>query len=156
MGRLTLILLSIIIFTGVVLASAKGITKKEFYNSETEAVTAFYKNNTPVLKSLTKDQEMLGWVVECEEGFYVTKAWVGGLSNPLKEPLTRIGCSVVANMHTHPRVPFWLTVDFYSEADLLSTKYWRMYLLSQENCNIRLAVDSENKHGKLIGKLSEC
>lgn len=128
------------------------------FTTEKEAAINFFKDNISTLKALTPKQEMLGWVLKCTDGmFYFSEATVGGLSNSLNpSKVETFSCSAVANLHSHPKGLPWHTVDFFSEADIRSSYRWNMYLLSQENCNVRFGSSLKDRDGDLLGKLKFC
>ncbi|AUR93385.1 membrane lipoprotein [Vibrio phage 1.187.O._10N.286.49.F1] len=144
-----------VLISSVLLGCGNPVILSESYSTEQQAVVRFLKDNIITLKILTSQQEMLGWVLKCGDGFKHTVAEVGGLSNILTPPKVS-GCKVSALVHTHPRVPKGYTVDFFSEEDIKTTYRWNSYILSQENCNIRFGSKLKNRDGTLLGKLKFC
>lgn len=147
------VLISSLILSGCGRYSA---TNEEFY-TERSAAIHFFKSNVDVMKSLTSEQEMLGYVLKCGKTYRATSPLIGGLmntrynsDNPLKH------CSISAGLHTHPVPDKGWTMDLFSEADIETSHKWRSYLLSQENCNIRFGYKLKDSRGKVVAKLKEC
>jgi len=150
---------NILILTTIALAGCNKHTTLEVgYETEQEAVVAFLKDNRGVLKSLTPSQEMLGWVLEYDGLYYNTTPFVGELSNQIStEDIGRPSdYKVVGNIHTHPVPPKGMNCDFFSREDLKASEQWHMYLLSQENCNVRFASNTHYRSGTLLGKIEDC
>lgn len=127
------------------------------YSSQQKTAIEFYKNNLPTLKRLTTKQEMLGWVLKCGDVYKYTNFRIGGVSNVIEiSQVDQGGCEVSALLHTHTRQPIGYTVDFFSPEDMKTSHIWDMYLLSQENCNIRFGSKLQNSEGVLLGKLKTC
>lgn len=119
------------------------------YVTELDAVSAFYEGNKPLLRRLRTEQEMLGWVVLCNDGYYrITKPRKGAGSNPVDVFETFEGCTKIAFMHSHPTPPRGMTTDFFSEADLNFAKTYPIYMMAQERCFLRYAdADTVNNRG---------
>lgn len=127
------------------------------YHTQQETAIDFYKNNISTLKLLTTQEEMLGWVLKCDDVYKYTNPKIGGLENSLNPSvIERNGCVVSALLHTHPRQPRGWTVDFFSQEDIQTSFHWDMYLLSQENCNVRFGSKLKDRDGVLLGKLKTC
>lgn len=142
----------------VLTGCSKYETLETSYATEQDAAVAFLKDNKETLKSLKSDQEMLGWVVKYKEQYYNTTPYIGGVRNVIRaeEVSKPLGGVVVANIHTHPVGELGQTSDFFSAADLSSSKMWNMYLLSLENCNVRLARNTQYRSGVLLGRILDC
>jgi len=148
----------ILIVTLSLIGCCKYSTLEKSYNTEQDAVVAFLKDNRNVLIYLKSSQEMLGWVLKYEDLYYNTTPYIGGLANPLNEGdiWKPNGYKVVAIVHTHPSPPFGQTADFFSREDLKAGKRWHMYLLAQENCNVRFASSDQYRSGTLLGRIDDC
>lgn len=148
---------SVLTISSVLLGCGKYLATEDIFQTERQAALHFFKSNTELLKSLTKEQEVLGYVLKCKEGYRVTTPFVGELMNTRYEsdnPLKH--CKISAGLHTHPIADKGWTMDFFSEADIKTSYVWRSYLLAQENCNIRFGYKLKDRYGKVIGKLKEC
>ncbi|MCP3686089.1 MAG: hypothetical protein GY861_25870 [bacterium] len=131
----------------------------EVFNTQKQAAVAFYKRNVKVIDSLSSEQEMLGWVLKCKEGYRYTNYVIGGVSNPIRvgEVNRGVGCKISAHLHTHPKMGYGkhgATVDFFSEGDVRSAQQFEMYLMSAENCNIRYIHKTKYRYGNLLGKIN--
>ena len=126
------------------------------FESEAKAVVSFLKVNKETLGKLTPDQEILGWVVKCKGEYYHTTAKVGTTSNVINSnQVNNIdSCVVTANIHSHLSSK-GMTSDFFSPADLRASEEWTMYMLAQENCNLRV-TNGKGRKGKLLGKIENC
>lgn len=149
-----LIFCSVLIITG---CNKTYKVESAGHPTQDSAAVEFYKNNLPILKRLTTQEEMLGWVLKCGDVFKYTNSKIGGLKNNLNSSdIEMDGCSISALLHTHPRQPRGWTVDFFSQEDMQTSFYWDMYLLSQENCNVRFGSSLKDRNGVLLGKLKTC
>lgn len=130
-----------------------------YYSSEKDAAVEFYKNNISDLQSLKSNQEILSWIVKCKDGYFSTDAQIVGIANVLNPPLYK-NCDTTSTIHSHPVPQIGMTMDFFSKADVHASNKWNMYLLSQENCNVRLlkndGTKNKNRNGIMLGKLSKC
>lgn len=122
------------------------------YESSHEAAIQFYKQNLHLISGSGRNQEVLGWVLKCEDGWSYTNAVVGSLSNPVRpQEVDKGNCSLRAFIHTHPKTHG--TVDFFSEADMKIGKWRGIYLLSLENYYVRFHNGTQDRGGLLLGKL---
>ena len=157
MFKLITIPLGVLLLTGCI----EYETNLKEYQTEQSAVIAWYKSNIKVIKGLNETQELLGWVVKCGDFYRNTSYVVGGVSNPLREREVSKprGCTVVANIHTHPIPLRGMTSDFFSGDDLSASKFWNMYLLSQESCKVRRVRRGKgvnSQYGEVLGYVKGC
>lgn len=152
--KATLILTTVLSLFGC----SKYETLEVSYQTEQEAVVAFLKDNRTTLKQLTSEQEIMGWVLKHEEVYYNTTPYIGGLSNPtLESDIDKpYGYKATAIIHSHPTPTFGQSADFFSREDLHTGTIWNMYLLSQENCNVRFASSTHYRSGTLLGRIDNC
>lgn len=123
-----------------------------YYKTSHEAVVAFYKQHRNLIRSSGRGEEILGWVLKCEEGYGYTNAIVGDLSNPVRpQEVDKGSCSLRAFIHTHPRTQG--TVDFFSKSDMKIGKWRGIYLLSLENNHVRFHNGTQDRNGILLGIL---
>lgn len=149
---------SVLISSLILLGCSKyDVVEDPTFYTEKEAAIYFFKSNISILKGLTKEQEMLGYVMKCGSEFKVTTPFVGELVNYRKvSDVRERGCTISAGLHTHPVPDKGWTMDFFSEPDIKTSHVWRSYLLSQENCNVRFGHNLKDKFGTLLGKLEVC
>ncbi|AUR82546.1 hypothetical protein NVP1152O_064 [Vibrio phage 1.152.O._10N.222.46.E1] len=123
-----------------------------------DAATAWYNYHMEEINALTMEQEAMGWVYRCENGYYFSSMEIGGLSNYMNPKVSTDmkGCSEVAYMHTHPRQHVGWTADFFSPEDMESSQLWGMYMMAQENCNLRYTYLSDDRDGELLGNFTAC
>lgn len=150
--------LLLLIFLIVLLTSKEDykILKSEYFQHKDLAAIQFYKTNMDRIKSLHKEQELLGWVLECKEGYTFTTSVVGGVSNVLlpNPNWGRQGCRSVGLVHTHPEPKhFGSTSDLFSEEDIKTSYNLTVYMMAQENCNLRKANEGRDV---FIGKFENC
>lgn len=125
------------------------------YILEHKAVRSFFESNNDVLRSLTPDQEMVGWVVMCNGLYRVTKPYVGTTKNLIDIEEYFDGCYKIALMHSHPLVEPGKTTDFFSEEDLKFSLMYPLYMMAQENCFLRYAdTSTEGIYGRYIDWLN--
>lgn len=127
------------------------VTNKR-YTWQHEAAEDFFESNKEVLRKMKTEQEMLGWIVRCEDGYAVTTYKIGTASNPVDINEKFGDCYKVAFMHSHPHPPIGMTTDRFSPADLNFSMKYPLYMMAQENCFLRYASKNtyQNPRGSFV------
>lgn len=128
------------------------------HTSQHDAAIAWYNYHMDKINNLTKEQEAMGWVYLCDTGYYFSTMEVGGVSNSMnpKVETSQKSCKAVAYMHTHPDSGHGWTADFFSPEDMKSSYLWGMYMMAQENCNLRYTYKKDDRGGELLGNFVAC
>lgn len=115
-----------------------------YYNHQDIAAIEFYKHNIEVIKNLTNNEEILGWVYNCDGKYTYSDYMIGSTKNIVKY-IDKFGCSRVGIVHSHPLPDNdKLTRDLFSAADFKTSYSYTMYLIAKENCYIRKSNSGRN------------
>ncbi|APC46058.1 hypothetical protein HYP06_gp057 [Vibrio phage vB_VspP_pVa5] len=128
------------------------------HKDQHSAAYAWYNYHMDAINNLTPEQEAMGWIYQCDEGYFFSDMQVGGLSNTMdpKVNTPQKNCEAMAYMHTHPDQGSGWTSDLFSPADMRSSQIWGMYMMAQENCNLRYTYKHDDHDGELLGNFIAC
>ena len=134
-----------------------GCTKYEnqnkYFSNKDQAAIAFFIENKSKIESLSSQQEMLGWVLHCnDKGYAYTNYVIGDLSNTVRpHEVDKGDCEVGEFLHSHP-ITNRIT-DYFSKADIQIAKWRGIYLFSTEGYYVRVHNGKKDRYGTIIANI---
>ena len=149
MLRFLTVLIAFVIISGC----TKYENQNKYFSNKGQAAIAFFIENKSKIESLSSQQEMLGWVLDCgDKGYSYTNYVIGSLSNPVRpSEVYKRDCKVGEFLHTHPRTRG--SVDYFSERDIQVAKWRGIYLFTTEKYYVRFHNGTQDRYGTVIANI---
>ena len=130
-----------------------GISESSLgYEKQHQAALAWYDINKHNIKNLSSEEELIGYVVKCQDDYHFTISGVGGLKNRISGTILS-KCHEIAVTHTHPEPEIGMTSDFFSESDMETAQILGVYVNQVNLCTVRYMYKSQSKYGEVIGNI---